>query len=168
MKLNHLFPVIAHHNGSLKERNYKYDVLRTLLNVRREINIDNNVVALVGSYDTIVQELSHSFPEEDVRRILGDLLSYQEVKDALRDYVGDDVEEDESEEVEEKEESDEEATDSEDESKTMSVSANQRAVQEMYETELQTDSILVRDVSMFTLLILNTFFSAAVFYKMFV
>lgn len=183
MKLNHLFPYIAHHTGSLKERSYKYDFLRALLSVRKELKLDNDVVVLIGNYDRLVQELSKAFPTDDVRRILNDFLWYPEVKDALQSYVGEEESDDEAADPtyqasseDESEEEDEEESDEDDqedgEEKTFNVDVNvrccgaadnEKAVFDMYDS----GSDAVRDFLMFTLITLNTFFSAAVFIKLY-
>jgi hypothetical protein len=87
MKLNDLFPHIAHHTQSVKDRNYKYDLLRSLLDNRKDYGIDNNVIELRRNYEKVRVELSKLFPARHVESTLDEFLSYPGVRGALGDDV---------------------------------------------------------------------------------
>lgn len=125
MKLNDVFPYIAHNTTSYKDRSYKYDILRTLLQNRKDYGVQNDVLELKRNYAKIKYELAKLYPDKHVEQALYDFAHYPEVQFALRkeddpdnEYEGgpsfepSDVDEDEDEDeeyVEEEEASDDES-----------------------------------------------------------
>jgi hypothetical protein len=93
MKLSDLFSYVAHNTTSCKDRNYKYDMLRYLINNRRDFAIENDITELKRHHNRIVKELSLIFPKSDVEANLRDFASYPEVRQHLVEVDSEDEDE---------------------------------------------------------------------------
>lgn len=76
MKLNDLFTHIAHCATSSGDREFKYELLRFILENREDIGIENDVMELNNNFDKIVTKLSEYYPAPDVSQNVKELFGY--------------------------------------------------------------------------------------------
>lgn len=122
MKLNHLFPYIAHNTVSSNDRKNKYRILRAILSIRKAFQLKNDVSILVENYSLLKSELCDEFDEREVQGHLADFMDYPQVKEIIG-TLDDDKTEDEEDDVTESEET---VDDSDDEEQSDASNSNMR------------------------------------------